>query len=175
MEFFLCHKCYCHYHQDEYYYTDYKYIVNIKIKKIFQNFETAYELIKNNFYPLFNKFYNKIEGNRKRRFKKNYNSMFKKLDLLKDYINQFIKAYYNNKIGITIFLYYFPEIIINKYLLDKNIIDEYKTISKLSCYFSSYKWMKCERKEITKTEEQEIFDNNFIFPDKNINLMKKQK
>ena len=92
--------------------------------------------------------------------------MFKKLALLEDYINQCIKAYYNNKIGITIFLYYFPEIIINKYLLDKNIIDEDKTISKLSCFFSSYKWIKCERKEITKTEEQEIFDNKFILSDK---------
>ena len=99
-EHFLCNKCFGYYPPNDYYYTDYKYYLNSKIKKIFQNLEKTYELIKSYFYPLFIKYYNKLEGNRKRRFEKNYNGMFKKLDLLKDYIKQLIEANHYNKIGI---------------------------------------------------------------------------
>ncbi len=87
--------------------------------------------------------------------------MFKKMDILKN-INELIKGYHNNKLGIIYLLYYFPPIVINKFSLSIKDIDEDVYISKLSSYFTTYKWITINRKIINKKEENNFINNNLL-------------
>ena len=136
-DYLLCPKCReipDHLNLLDYYYcnSDYKYGFPRKLEQIYEYIKIAEESIKINFYPLYKKYSTQLEGNRKRRFEKNYNSMFKKMDILKKYINELIKGYHNNKLGIIYLLYHFPPIVINKFTLNIKDIDEDVYISKLS-------------------------------------------
>ena len=142
-----------------------------KIEQIYRNIKNAEEDIKTKFYPLFIKYYNNLEGNRKKRFEKNYKSIQERINILKRYINQCVDGYKNNKIGLIYFLYYFPEIIINKFNLDDKNIDEDIYISKLSSYFSSYKWITIQRKFLTIKDENNIKEKMFdILIEKKIDI-----
>ena len=153
------------------FYIDYKYTLLFKIEQIYRNIKNAEEDIKNKFYPLIIKYYNNLEGNRKKRFEKNYKSIQERINILKRYINQCVDGYKNNKIGLIYFLYYFPEIIINKFNLDDKNIDEDIYISKLSSYFSSYKWITIQRKFLTIKDENNIKEKMFdILIEKKIDI-----
>ncbi len=97
--------------------------------------------------------------------------MFKKMDILKN-INELIKGYHNNKLGIIYLLYYFPPIVINKFSLSIKDIDEDVYISKLSSYFTTYKWITINRKIINKKEENNFINNNFIITNNKLEIKK---
>ena len=159
---------------DKYFHDDYKYGLPKKIEQIFYNINIAEETIKQKFYPLYKKYSAKLEGNRKRRFEKNYNSMLKKIDFIKNTINGFVKGYQYNKLGLIYFLYYFPPIVINEFALNKNNIDENNYISKLSSYFATSKWITITRKIINKKEDEEFINNNFIISNNKLEINDQQ-
>ena len=150
------------------FYIDYKYTLPFKIDQIYKNIKKVEEEIKIKFYPLFLKFSKNLDGNRKKRFEKNYKSIQERINLLKCYLNQFVDGYKNNKIGLIYFLYYFPEITINEFNLDKNNIDEDKYIGKISCFFNSYNWITIKRKFLKKKDEKDL-------KEKMCNILKEKK
>ena len=162
-----CHYMICKYDY-VYYFDDYKFGLHFKINKILNNIKNAEITINQKLYPLYLKYVDKLEGNRKKRFKRNYYRIHKKMKFLKNFINDCITGFNTNKFGFIYCLYYFPEITINKYNLTNNINEDIY-IQKLSSYFYTNKWITLKRKVIS---EDDYKNNNkyFIVTDKKIDI-----
>lgn len=164
-----CENCFIYFeieNYEQYFFDDFRFGLQFKIKKIIDNFKFIENDIKIKLYPLFIKYINKLEGHRQKRFKRNYYLIFKRINILKSFINDCIKGYENYRFSLIYFLYYFPEIKINKFESSEKSEDKY--ISKLSTFFNSYKWITIKRPIITEEEEQKIFETFFNITTKKI-------
>ena len=166
---FGCENCFTYFEiktYEQYFFDDFRFCLQFKINKIIDNLNFIENDIKIKLYPLFIKYINKLEGRRQKRFKRNYYLIIKRINILKNFINDCIKGYENYIFSLIYFLYYFPEIKINKFESSEKSEDKY--ISKLSSFFNSYKWITIKRPIITEEEEQKIFENFFIITTKKI-------
>ena len=147
-----------------YYFDDYKFRLKFKINKILNNIKNAEITIHQKLYPLYLKYVDKLEGKRKKRFKRNYYSIHKKMKILKNFINNCIRGYNTNKFGFIYCLYYFPEISINEFNIINNISEDIY-IQKLSSFFCTNKWINLKRRIMTEDDYKNI-NNYFIVTDK---------
>ena len=102
---FGCENCFTYFEiktYEQYFFDDFRFCLQFKINKIIDNLNFIENDIKIKLYPLFIKYINKLEGRRQKRFKRNYYLIIKRINILKNFINDCIKGYENYIFSLSI-------------------------------------------------------------------------